>query len=112
MDDEIEALRQEVDELKKVTVDTNKVVHKMRRGIWWGRLWTIGLWLFFFAVSGAAYYYYAEPYVKQAESYYMSLQQQATKAQNLEQVIQGFLQHPFNNVQLPAIPSVPTTTQY
>ncbi|MDE2071124.1 MAG: hypothetical protein KGI70_00060 [Patescibacteria group bacterium] len=63
MDTEIQSLKKEVDELKSLTLDTNRTVHKMRRAAWWGRLWGIVWWLLIFGASGAAYYYYVQPYV-------------------------------------------------
>lgn len=108
MDDEIDALRQEVDELKQLTQDTNRTVHKMRRSIWWGRLWTLVWWGAVFLLSGAAYYYYAQPYIDKLEQYYAGFQQQASQAQSWESQVQKFLQQLYSTV--PAAPSVPTTT--
>ena len=78
----IESLKQEVEELKAVTEDTNRQVRKMRRAAWWGRLWTVGLWVVFFALSGAAYFYYAQPYIKAVEGYYAAFQKKASEPEN------------------------------
>lgn len=108
MANDLDELRAEVEELREVSEDTNRVVHKMRRGIWWGRLWTIAMWLVFFGVSGAAYLYYVEPLVTKAQEYYMHFQQQSAQAQNWEQQASQFLKQLFVP---PSSPSVPTATQ-
>jgi hypothetical protein len=82
MDQDIEELKQEVEELKAMTEDTNRQVHKMRRAAWWGRAWAIIWWLLVFGVSGAAYYYYAQPVIQRVEQYYESFQHQSGQAQN------------------------------
>jgi hypothetical protein len=108
MDDEIGALRQEVDELKAVTLDTNRTVHKLRRGIWWGRLWTLVWWVAVFGLSGAAYYYYAEPYIQKLQQYYAGFQQQATQAQTWESQAQQMFNNFIKYTQTqPSAPSAP-----
>ena len=62
---EIEELKQEVEELRDVTLDTNKQVHKMRRSARWALLFQIVWWVLVLAASGATYYYYIAPYVDQ-----------------------------------------------
>ena len=88
MDADIEELRQKVEDLKNLTQDTNRIVHKMRRGVWWVRLWTIVFWLAVLSVSGAAYYYWAQPYVQKVEQAYAGFQQNASQAQNFFQQTQ------------------------
>jgi uncharacterized membrane protein len=84
---EIEELKQEVEELRAVTEDTNKVVHKIRRGARWGLFFQIIWWLTIFGVTGAAYYYYLQPYVVKIENMYFKTQQSAAQAQNFWQQI-------------------------
>ena len=67
---EIEELKQEVEELKAITQDTNRQVHKMRRSNRWALLFRIIWWLTILGVTGAAYYYYLQPYVERAMDAY------------------------------------------
>jgi len=69
MDTEIDELKQEVEELKSLTQDTNRVVHKLRRNIWWGRLWTIIWWAVILGLTGASYLY-LQPYIQKATAAY------------------------------------------
>jgi hypothetical protein len=70
MDTEIEDLKQEVAELKEVVADTNKTLHGMRRSQRWGTIFRIVWWLTIVGVTGAAYYYFVQPYVEQVMSTY------------------------------------------
>jgi len=70
MDTEIDELKQEVEELKAVTEDTNRIVHKMRRSARWAMLFQIVWWLTVLGVSGATYYYFVQPYVTKAVEAY------------------------------------------
>ncbi len=65
MDTEIDELRREVEELKEISADTNRTMHKMRRGQRWATIFQIIWWLSIVGVTGAAYYYYVQPYVEQ-----------------------------------------------
>lgn len=82
---EIDALKQEVEELKVLTEDTNRQVHKMRRSARWGLLFQILWWLSVIGVTGAAYYYYVQPYIQKVEEFYLEAQQGAPQAQNWQQ---------------------------
>lgn len=97
MDTEIEQLKQEVEELKTLTEDTNRQVHKMRRAVWWGRLWSIAWWLIIAGAGGAAYYYYAQPYVQKIEQYYTNFQHQTGLLQGWEQQAQQFFANSFGS---------------
>ncbi len=66
MTSEIDELKHEVEELKAMSVDTNRMVHKMRRSQRWHTLFQIVWWLSVAGITGAAYYYYVQPYVDQA----------------------------------------------
>jgi uncharacterized membrane protein len=109
MDTDILELKEEVEQLKAISVDTNKVVHKMRRGIWWGRIWTLAWWLILFGVSSAAYVYYLQPIALKAEQYYAQFQHQAGQSQGIEQQVGQF----FGNLlkSMPQSPSVPSSGQ-
>lgn len=94
VDTDIDALRQEVEELKEMTADTNRQVHKMRRGARWGLFFQLVWWLAILGVTGAAYYYYVQPYVQKVEQFYESAQHGASQAQGWgEQVAQFFAQY-------------------
>lgn len=79
-----------IDEILKLTQDTNRMVHKMRRGMWWGRFFLIVWWVAVLAVSGAAYYYYAQPYVNKVEQLYVQIEQGGQKAQTVGSQISSF----------------------
>jgi hypothetical protein len=70
MDTDIEELKQEVEELKALTADTNKTIHKMRRSQRWATILSIVWWLTVAGVSGAVYYYYFQPYIQAIMSTY------------------------------------------
>lgn len=70
MANDLDELKQEVEALREITQDTNRQVHKLRRAAWWGRLWSIVWWLTVAGVTGAAYYYYVQPYVADLTSAY------------------------------------------
>jgi hypothetical protein len=106
--DGLDELRAEVEELRQVSEDTNRVVHKMRRGIWWGRIWNLAMWIVFFGISGAAYLYYVQPLVTKAQQYYLHFQQQAGQAQSWEQQASEFFKQLFTP---PSSPSVPPSGQ-
>ena len=67
---DIDGLRQEMEELKAMTADTNRVVRGMRRGQRWRTIFQIIWWLTLVGITGATYYYYVQPYVTQAMSAY------------------------------------------
>jgi len=88
MAEDLDELKQEVEELKAMTLDTNRQVHKMRRGVRWAMVLQLLWWLTIFGVTGAAYYYYVQPYVTKIENMYFKTQQSATQAQNWWQQVQ------------------------
>ena len=91
MDPDIKQLQEEVKRLSVVTQDTNRIVHKLRRNIWWGRVWSILWWVAIFAISAGMYYYYAQPYVDKLMQAYTGFQQKSAQAQSFEQQAQDFL---------------------
>ena len=84
MDSDTEALKQQLEELKRITVDTNRVIHGMRRGQRWRSFFGILWWAAVIGFSGVTYYYYVQPYVDQAQHAYGN-------AQNFQSQIQDFL---------------------
>jgi len=67
---EIDELRNEVEELKEITADTNRLVHGLRRSQRWHTLFQIIWWLTILGITGATYYYYVQPYVAQVMDAY------------------------------------------
>jgi hypothetical protein len=111
VDTDIEELKEEVEQLKAISADTNRVVHKMRRGIWWGRIWTLAWWLILFGASGAAYVYYLQPVVTRAEQYYQQFQHQAGQTQGFEQQVAQFFSQLIQAVpHIQSAPQVSTTS--
>ncbi len=72
MDSEIDELKQEVAELKEVVADTNRTLHGMRRSQRWGTIIRVVWWLTVLGVTGAAYFYFVQPYVEQVMNTYDS----------------------------------------
>lgn len=91
MDSEIEDLKRLVQKNIAIAEDTNRLVRKMRRGALWGRVFQIVWWLLFLAVSGAAYYYYLQPYVQKVENFYTQVQTSGKQAQGFEGQVQQFI---------------------
>ena|SRR3989344_4505570 len=92
MDDpELAELKEEVKELKLLVEDTNRGVRKMRRSQRMHTLFTIGWWLTVVGVTGAAYYYYIQPYVERAVTTYQQVQDGAQQARNWQEQAQEFL---------------------
>ena len=69
MDTDIEDLKQEVESIKAVTVDTNKMVHGMRRSQRWRSFMTL-LWWTFIVGASVWSYYLIQPYINQATAAY------------------------------------------
>ena len=91
-----------IDEILRLTKETNHMVHKMRRGMWWGRFFLVVWWVGIFALSGVTYYYYAQPYVNKLEQLYVQIQQGGEQAQQVSSQISSF----FGNW----MPRTPTST--
>lgn len=75
-------MRQEVEELKRISIDTNRVIHGMRRGQRWRSFFGVVWWIAIIAVSGASYYYYVQPYVEEAIKSYDSAKQAQSQVQD------------------------------
>ncbi len=91
MDPELAELKEEIEQLKEVTHDTNRAVHKMRRSQRWHAVFQIVWWLTIVGVTGAAYYYYIQPYVDRAVQTYNQVQDSAQQAHTWQQQAQDFL---------------------
>jgi flagellar biosynthesis/type III secretory pathway M-ring protein FliF/YscJ len=107
MDPEIAELTELTRRSIALAEDNNRVLHKMRRSIWWGRIWVVVWWVLIFIVSGAAYYYYAAPYLQKAEALYSQVQQDGAQAQSWEQQLKNFFSNPLGASQAPAAPQAP-----
>ena len=88
-----------LEDIYRLTLDTNRMVHKLRRGILWGRFFTVAWWIVVVAVSGYTYYIYAQPYVDKLLHVYAQVQQGTAQAQSLQSEVSGFFgnwmqQHP------------------
>ncbi len=95
MANDLDELKQEVEDLKGLTQDTNKLMHKMHRRARWGMLFQLAWWLTIVGITGAAYYYYVQPYVQKIENIYTSAQEGATRLQGWEGQVQEFLSNYF-----------------
>ncbi|MDO8518358.1 MAG: hypothetical protein Q7S26_03655 [bacterium] len=93
MDDDIEEIKELAKKSLALAQDTNRVVHGMRRGAWWGRFFKLLWWVAIFAVSSAVYYYYVQPYVDKIGQAYAQVQSTGQKAQSLESQVQNFLKN-------------------
>ena len=77
-----------------LTAETNKIVHKMRRGMWWGRIVTVIFWIVIIVAPFAAYYYYfqsyLQPYVQKLELLYTQIEQGNQQAQQYQSQLSSF----------------------
>ena len=88
-----------LEDIYRLTLDTNRTIHKMHRSILWGRFFTVCWWILIVAVSGYTYYVYAQPYVDKLLHVYAQVQQGTIQAQSLQNEVSGFFgnwlqQHP------------------
>ena len=74
MDPEIEELKELVRHQSTIIQDTNRVVHKLWRNIWWGRVYTLLWWAVVLGIGGTVYLYYLAPYVESLREFYGSVQ--------------------------------------
>jgi len=88
VEEEIGELKELVEKNIEVTEETNRVVHKMRRSAMWGMVMQIVWWVAIAGATGAAYYYYVQPYVAQIQRLYGASQ---TQSQNLNEQIVNFV---------------------
>ena len=79
-----------IDQILAITKDTNRMVHKMHRGVLWGRFFTVAWWILIVAVSGYTYFAYAQPYVTQIEKMYAQLGQSTRQAQSIQSEMSNF----------------------
>jgi hypothetical protein len=79
---DLDELKQEIEDLRAVNEDTNRQIHKMRRGARWAMLFQILWWLTIAGITGAAYYYYVQPYVDKITKGYGSAKNVELQIQN------------------------------
>ena len=77
VEEEIRELRELVEENLAATEETNRLLRKMRRSARWAWIVQIVWWLAIAGVTGAAYYYYVQPYVAKIEQLYGLTEQQS-----------------------------------
>jgi hypothetical protein len=103
-----------MEDIYRLTLDTNRMVHKMRRGLIWGRLFQVVWWIAILAISGYTYYVYAQPYVDKLIKSYAQVQQTIGQAQNISSQSSGYFGNLMQYVQqyghMPT--STPTTTPH
>ena len=92
MDEDIRELKALMQQNIALTEDISHQVRKMRRAALWGRFFQIVWWVAVLAVSGAAYYYYLQPYVGKFESLYSEIQTNSQQSPSINQEVQKFLQ--------------------
>ena len=92
MDEDIRELTALVKQNLALTHDIAHQVHKRRRAAMWGRVFQIIWWVLVIAVSGAAYYYYLEPYVEKALQLYTQVEGTSGQQPGINQDIQRFIQ--------------------
>jgi hypothetical protein len=67
---DIEVLKQEIEELKAISKDTNRSVRKMRSSQRMHTFFTVLWWLTIVGVTGYTYITYVQPYVEKITSAY------------------------------------------
>lgn len=93
---DIETLKQEVEQLKEITEDTNRQVHKMRRNARWSLFFQILWWASILGITGAAYYYYVQPYIQKIEDFYVNAQHGVSQAGDWGSQIREFFDKYFS----------------
>jgi predicted PurR-regulated permease PerM len=98
-----------------IAEDTNRTVHKLRRGMWWGRLTTVLFWLVITVGPVMAYYYYfptyVKPYIEQIKQLTSQVQQGSQQAQNYQNQLSNFFGNLMPSTATTSAPQVPQVTQ-
>ena len=89
MDPELAELKKQVEELKAVTVDTNKIVHGMRRSQRWHSFMSLLWWVIIIGASVGSFYF-IQPYLQKALDAYTGMQQSAKTTEGWQQQAQDF----------------------
>ncbi len=76
-----------IDQILEITKDTNRIVHKMRRSMLWGRFFYLLVWLILILGPAAAYYFYFQSYV---QPYIVKVQQLEAQLQQANQTTQTY----------------------
>lgn len=90
VDPEIGELRELVEKNVAIAEETNRVVHGIQRRARWGLLFQIVWWLTILGISGAAYYYYLQPYVEKVKDVYGQVQVGTQQAKDWENQFSEF----------------------
>jgi hypothetical protein len=78
--------QEKIDELLKLERDNNHMLHKMRRSMVWGNIFTLFYWLVILGGLGASYYY-LQPYVMKYWNVYQSAVQTLESVQKTTSAI-------------------------
>ena len=90
MDSQIEELKELMRQNIALAQDTNRTLHKIRRGAVWSRLLSIAWWLIILGTSAAAYYYYFQPHLVELIHLYQQMAKGGTQAQTAQQQLSSF----------------------
>ena len=80
MDPQIEELKEMVRQNTALAQENNKMLRAMRSSQRWSSVLRVVWWLTILGVSGAFYYYYVAPYIKQLLQIYQNMQSGAAEA--------------------------------
>ena len=98
-----------------IAEDTNRMVHKLRRGAWWGRIFTLVFWVVLIVAPVAAYYYYfqsyIQPYAQKVEQLYTQYQQGSQQAQQYQSQLSNFFGNLMPQSATSNAPQVPSSAQ-
>ena len=76
-----------LEDIYRLTLDTNRTIHKMRRSMLWGRFIYVIVWLVLIFGPVVAYYFYFQSYV---QPYMQKLQQFESQLQAANQQTQSY----------------------
>ena len=96
-----------LEEIHRLTLENNRLLHKMRRGAMWGRLFYLVFYLVLFLGPVWFYLTYLNGTVQQLLDAYQKAQGTGQQAQNQFQQIQQMIQQFQSKFQSPATSSSP-----
>src|SRR5437867_3250983 len=97
MASEIDELKEIVRHQSEVIEDTNRQIHKMRRGARWAMVFQVLWWLTIAGVTGAVYYYYLMPYLQGIMAAYQNVQHAGGQTQEYQTQFMSFIQKFFGS---------------
>jgi hypothetical protein len=90
VDPQIDELKELVRRSIALAEDTNRTLHKMRRGAIWGRVFSLLFWIIVIVVPTVAAYYYFAPYINSIHQLYDSIQSGVAKTASTTSAVGGF----------------------